>query len=122
MKLKVLDMDFAVCKIKDISQVDFSREFVFVSKTDDEISLVCEPDFAPENTLACEFDWKALKIEGILDFSLIGVISRISSILAESGVSVFVISTYNTDYILIKAKDLIKTVKSLHKNGFCVEQ
>jgi len=120
MELKQLPYVFSVCKITDISQVDFTKEFVFLSKTDDEISLVCESSYAPLNLTACEPGWRALKISGILDFGMIGVIAGISKIAEEVGISIFVISTYNTDYILIKAENFDECVHTLALNGYAI--
>ena len=100
--------------------IDFTRDFIFLSKTDDEISLVCESAYAPDNAVISEPDWKALKISGILDFGLTGVIAKISGLLAEANISVFVISTYNTDYILLKSANFDNGVKILADNGYII--
>jgi len=121
MELQTIEHDFTVCKINDISQIDFSREFVFLSKTNDEISLVCESSHIPPNVTASEPGWKALKISGILDFGMIGVIAKISSILAKDNISVFVISTYNTDYILVKSQNFDKCIKALEHNSYIIK-
>ena len=121
MELQKLDQDFTVCKIDSIDKVDFTRDFVFLSKTDDEISLVCESAFVPSTVIASEAGWKALKISGILDFGMLGVISKISSLLAKEGISIFVVSTYNTDYILVKAASFDKCVQTLACNGYTIK-
>ena len=120
MTLIKLDMDFTVCKIQDLTDIDFSRDFVFLSKTDEEISLVCESQFAPKNMVAIETDWKALKINGILDFAMTGVIAKIANILASAEISVFVVSTYNTDYIFLKSRNFEKSVSLLENNGYII--
>ena len=121
MELCKIEYDFTVCKIDGIEQIDFTREFVFLSKTDDEISLVCETAYVPGNSVATESGWNALKVSGILDFGLIGVIAKIASILAEAQISIFVVSTYNTDYILIKNENFDKSVELLMHNGYNVK-
>ena len=118
MKLIKLDLDFSICKVKDISLIDFTREFVFLSKTDDEISLVCETNPVPENATEINDNWKALKIYGVLDFSLTGIIADISNILALAGIGIFVISTFNTDYILLKKDQIEKAIVELEKRGY----
>ncbi len=120
MKLIRLDYDFSVCKIMDSSQVDFQGEYVFLSKTNEEISLVCETTRVPANKTAVEHGWKALKIAGVLDFGMVGVISKISSILSNAEISIFVISTYNTDYILLKEHTFIKSIELLIAAGYDV--
>lgn len=118
MKLKVINKDFSICKIENLSQVDFSDEFCFIGKTDEEISLVCDTNNLPSNILSRDDNWKAFRIEGVLDFSLIGILSKISSLLAENNIGIFVISTYNTDYILIKKENFSKAIKLLKDNDY----
>jgi len=121
MKLIKLNLDFSICKVEDISFIDFNREFVFLSKTDDEISLVCESNSVPENITEINDNWKALKISGVLDFSLIGIIADISNILASASIGIFVISTFNTDYILLKGDQIQKAIVELEKRGYIIE-
>ena len=118
MKLKVINKDFSICQIKDLSEVDFSDEFCFIGKTDEEISLVCDTNNLPSNILSRDDNWKAFRIEGVLDFSLIGILSKISSLLAENNIGILVISTYNTDYILIKKENFSKAIKLLKDNDY----
>ena len=120
MKLQKLDYNLTICKIQNIERVDFSREFVLLSKTSDEISLVCETGYTPHGVIESESGWKALRVSGTLDFGMVGVIAGISKILAEIGVSIFVVSTYNTDYVLIKSEDFDKGVHALACNGYRV--
>lgn len=120
MELKKLEYDFTVCKIKDISQVDFNGEYIFLSKTDEELSLVCRTEETPADTIAAEAGWKAFKITGILDFGMIGVIAEISGLLANAGISLFVVSTYNTDYILLKQEHFQNGIRILEDNNYKV--
>lgn len=112
-KIKAIDRDFSVCKVKDYSKVNLDAEFCFTGKTDEEKSLVCLTEDVPDNTIEREDGWKAFRIEGILDFSLIGILSKISALLAENAIGIFAISTYNTDYILIKEENYTKAKKFL---------
>jgi len=121
MELQKIERDFSVCKIAHIDQIDFSQEFVFLSKTADEASLVCETKYTPHNVIASESGWKALKVSDMLDFGMIGVIAKISNILAEAELSIFVISTYNTDYILLKAESLDRGIQALARNGYVIK-
>jgi len=118
LELKQLNREFTVCKLHNLDQVDLNREFTFIAKTDDELSLVCETPYVPSASLNAEHGWKALKISGVLDFGLIGIIAQISGILASSDIPVFVISTFNTDYILIKEKHYDHALQLLGKNGY----
>ena len=119
-ELKQLNRNFSICKLADLSHVDLSRNFTFLSKTDDELSLLCETQYLPPNPQYVEHGWKALKICGILDFGQIGIIAKISGILADSSIPVFVVSTYNTDYILVKAENYDKTLDVLIKKGYAL--
>jgi len=121
MELQKIDCDFTICKINHIQHVDFMREFVFLSKTPDEISLVCETKYTPSDVIVSESGWKALKVSGVLDFGMIGVIANISKILAEIAISIFVVSTYNTDYILLKAENFDKGIQALIRKGYVIK-
>ena len=112
-KIKAIDGDFSVCKVKDYSKVNLDAEFCFTGKTDEEKSLVCLTEDVPDNTIEREDGWKAFRIEGILDFSLIGILSQISALLTENEIGIFAISTYNTDYILVKEKNYLKAKELL---------
>ena len=116
--MHVLKDDYSVCQISDPSDICFEEEFVFVGKTDDELSLVCRTSAVPPTAIAREDGWKAIKIQGVLDFSLVGILAGIASILAELHISIFAVSTYNTDYILMKAESLMTAEIALKNNGY----
>ena len=118
MELKLLHKDFSVCKVEDFSQVNLDAEFCFLGKTDEENSLVCMTDEVPSNVIQRDDGWKGFRIQGVLDFSLIGILAEISVILAENGISIFAVSTYNTDYILIKIEKYQKALDVLKASGY----
>ena len=120
MKLKVIDEEFSVCKVMDYSGVNLDKPYVFTGATDEEKSLVCPISDVPENTIERNDGWKAFRIEGVLDFSLIGILSKISSCLAENGIGIFAISTFNTDYILTKTENFNKAQQSLAAQGYTI--
>ena len=120
MEIKKINCDFSICKVKDYSLVDFGGEFVFAGKTDEENSLVCLTGAVPENATEREDGWRAFRIQGVLDFSLIGILSAISGILAENKIGIFAISTFNTDYILVKAENLQRATDALARAGYTV--
>ncbi len=122
MKLKKLVFDITVCKLEDVSAVDLSREFFFLGKTDEEISLVCKTEDAPSNTIERDDGWRGFRIEGVLDFSLIGILSKISSILAENKIGIFAVSTYNTDYILVKKENFDLAMTVLAEAGYEISE
>ena len=121
MDIKVIDKEFAVCKINDVTEVNFNDELCFVGKTDEELSLVCSSEFVPKNTIVCDSGWRAFRIEGILDFSLTGILARAADILANAKIPIFAVSTYNTDYILIKNEFFQKALDVLKENNYVIK-
>ena len=120
MELKKLDYDLTVCKVASVADLDISRDFFFIGKTNEEISLVCLTADAPERTVKRDDGWKGFRIQGTLDFSLIGVLSKLSGVLAANGIGIFAVSTYNTDYILVKAENFGKASEALSNAGYRV--
>jgi hypothetical protein len=116
--LRLLKEKYGVCRLDKTSSIPewaMVSDFFSITKTYDELSIVCVEASIPEG-IKCEKDWRILKVEGQLDFSLIGILSEISTILAQNKISIFAISTYDTDYILIKDKDAQDAVTALmHK-------
>ena len=117
-KIKKLPYELSVCKVADVSAIGLNDEFFFVGKTDEEISLVCKTEDVPSETTAREDGWKGFRIEGVLDFSLIGILSKISTILAENKIGIFAVSTYNTDYILVKEENFERALSVLAEAGY----
>ena len=122
MELEKLDYELTVCKVADLSDINLSTEFFFIVKTDEELSLVCRTEDAPKATIERDDGWRGFRIEGVLDFSLIGILSKLSSILAENKIGIFAVSTYNTDYILTKAESFDKALDVLAAAGYEVEE
>ena len=120
MEIKKIDYDFSVCKVADYSMVNLNAEYSFIGKTDEEKSLVCITSDVPSNVIQRDDGWKAFRIQGVLDFSLIGILAEIAEILAENEISIFAVSTYNTDYILIKKEKYQKALGILEKEGYGV--
>ena len=122
MIIQTIDEEFSVCKVADYGGIDLSAPFVFTGSTDEEKSLVCPVRLVPDNTLDREDGWRAFRIEGTLDFSLIGILADLSRILAEGKVGIFAISTFNTDYILTRSEDFVRAVTMLVQAGYPVQQ
>ena len=118
--IEALSVAFSVCKVTDYSGVDIGQPFVFTGCTDEEKSLVCPCDLVPDNTTHRDDGWVGFRICGELEFSLIGVLAGISKVLAENKVGIFVISTYNTDYVLVKEGNFEKAVRALREAGYGV--
>ena len=120
MELKALPYALTVCRLADASEIDLKKDFYFLSRTDEELSLVCRTGDTPANTAARDDGWRAFRIEGVLDFSLIGILSKISAILAENKIGIFAVSTYNTDYILVKEENFDRAIRALAENGYTI--
>ena len=118
MKLELLYGEFTVCKVRDMAQVDFSGAFCFVCRTDTELSVLCPSPSVPEGAFAREDGFRGFRFAGTLDFSLTGVISGITGVLAGEKVPVFAVSTFDTDYVFIKNADLPRAKKALAKAGY----
>ena len=118
MILKVLPQELTVCKVAEVPEDIWNFDFLFFAKTDEEISIVCETRHAPAQTIAREDGWRAFRIEGMLDFSLVGILSKLSAVLADANIGIFAVSTYNTDYVLVRAKDLPRAIEVLAVAGY----
>lgn len=117
MELELLDGTFAVCKVESCSPDVLTRPFTFAAVTDGERSLVCRMQDVPENAIAREDGWRALRVSGQLDFSLTGILASLLTPLAQAAVPVFAVSTFDTDYILLKQENLPRALKELEKAG-----
>jgi len=118
--MKLLKEKYGVCRLdktESIPEWAKDSDFLSITKTLDELSIVCSIDSIPRG-VKCEKDWRILKVEGPLDFSLVGILSSISSVLAQQKISIFAISTFDTDYILVKDKDVDNAVSSLSNAGY----
>lgn len=120
MEIKALADLFSVCKVEAVTQIDLSKDFCFAAKTDEELSLVCPTKDVPAVTSTRDDGWRGFRIQGTLDFSLIGILTKISAILAEQRIGIFAISTYNTDYIFVKEENFAKALQSLAEHGYKV--
>ncbi len=117
-RLSVLPHRLTVCRLPDAGVFDRSRDFYFLGRTGEEESLVCRTEDVPENAEAREDGWRAFRVEGVLDFSLVGILAGLTGALAESGVSVFAVSTYNTDYLLVREEQLDRARAALSRAGY----
>ena len=121
--LVVLPGPYAVCRLHPSDPVPAwaaSGDFHAILRTPEELSLVCRQDDVPPDIQA-ERDWRVLKVAGPLDFALTGVVSGLTAPLAEARITVFVLSTFNTDYILVRADALGRACAVLVENGHRVQ-
>lgn len=118
--MKLLEGKYGVVRLDKtelIPEWAKNSEFYSITKTADELSIVCSQKSIPSD-VKWEKNWRILKIEGPLDFSLIGILSSISTILAQKGISIFAISTYDTDYILVKDKEINNAIVALSNERY----
>ena len=120
MELKKLELDFTVCKVFSINDIGLGSEYFFIGKTDEELSLVCPTKDVPQKTSERDDGWKGFRIQGVLDFSLIGILSKLTGILAENGIGVFAVSTFNTDYVFVKQENFARALDALKSSGYSV--
>lgn len=121
MELKEIQGDYTVCKISGLSELTKeiqASQFWFFGKTDEELSLVCETALVPKESMEREDGFRAFRIEGTLDFSLTGILSRLSTVLADHGIGIFAVSTFQTDYILVKKENYKKAMEKLIEAGY----
>jgi hypothetical protein len=119
LSLAILSDSFAVCRLRadeDIPNWALSGSFCSLTRASDELSIVCPQELVPEGVQAVR-GWRSMRVEGKLDFTLVGVLSSLTSSLAHVGIVVFVISTYDTDYVFVKESDLDRAVAALRMAG-----
>lgn len=119
LNLILLPTNFAICRLAPNEPIPnwASKGSVFsITKTDEELSIVCEEKYVPENVQS-QKNWRCLKIAGPLDFSLTGILLQIAQPLAAEKISIFAISTFDTDYILVKATQIEQAGATLEKVG-----
>lgn len=120
LRLTLLGIPLAVCRIPHHEPVpDWAGDgdgFLSVTRTEREHSLVCAERLVPPGVVA-ERGWRAFEVQGPLDFGLTGVLASISGALADAGIPVFVVSTYDTDYVLVREGDVDGAVGALRGTG-----
>jgi uncharacterized protein len=119
LELEILQSNFSVCQLEPGAPLPAwadQGQLLAVTRTTEELSIVAESNRVPKNVHA-EHGWQALKVAGPLDFSLVGILASLATTLADAGVSIFAISTFNTDYLLVKAQQLDEAVAALQRAG-----
>jgi hypothetical protein len=122
LNLSVVDGIFAVCKLSADATIPAwatAGHFFSITRTADELSVVCRQGAVPDG-IKCERGWRCLRVAGTIPFSVVGVLASLTAPLAEAGISVFAISTFDTDYLLVKAKDLERAVDVLRRRGHTI--
>lgn len=119
MKIRFYEEEYSICQITSLDNLDMTSDLFFFAKTPDELSLVCPSGSVPQSdTIKINPGWSCFRIEGTLDFNMVGVLSSISSVLASNGISIFALSTFRTDYILIKSTRVADARVALSAAGY----
>ena len=120
MELELLPHRLTICKVPSIKDIRTDADFYFIGRTDAEISLVCRTEDAPAGAEARDDGWRAFRVRGPLDFSLTGILSGLSGILARNGIGIFAVSTFDTDYILVKEEHRERAAEALAGAGHAI--
>jgi hypothetical protein len=122
LSLELLAIRLAVCRLEDDAMMPgwaMSEDFFSITRTGEELSIVCREVLVPEGIRA-ERGWRALRVGGVLDFSQVGILAGVASPLAGAGISLFALSTFDTDYLLVKEQDLGRAIEVLVAAGHIV--
>ena len=122
--LYILPESFGICRFDPNASIPgwaLTSRFFSITRTQEEVSVVCHEKLIPQET-SCEKGWRCLKVQGPLDFSETGTLSSLAQPLARENVSIFVLSTFDTDYLFVREKDLSKTIETLSQEGFLLKQ
>lgn len=119
MRFRLLSSTFAICRLAPTEAIPAwaAGEFVSISRTTDELSIVCDAAHVPANVKA-ERDWRCFALQGPIPFEMVGVASRITKALAEARISVFFVSTYDTDYVLVRSSAVDAATTALRASRF----
>ena len=123
MELNILPERFAICRLRAEEALPAwaaGSSFSSITRSPSELSIVCEEKCVPAGVRA-ERDQRGLKVRGLLLFSATGVLSSLAVPLAEAKISIFAVSTYDTDYLLVKEENLEKAVTVLSRNGYQIQ-
>ncbi len=118
----VLPELFAVCRLGSDDPIPpwvSGARFFSITRTGDELSIVCPQQVVPEG-VKCERGWRCLRVAGTMPFSVVGVLASLTTPLADAGISVFAISTFDTDYLHVSENDLAAAVEALERQGHTV--
>jgi hypothetical protein len=121
--LQLLNETFTINKLPqfaDIPSILARGEMCFISRTDEELTIVC-PDFMAPNNVQQELGWRCLKVDATMKLQEVGILESLLQPLSEAGVPIFAVSTYNTDYVFVHDENLVTVVQALQKAGHTFE-
>ena len=119
LKLEILNGSYSIHRFQPSAEIPaavLKSEFYNVTRTNEELSIVCESEIEVKSN-RCDSDWSCIRIAGALDLALTGILAELSDTLAKAGIPIFAISTYNTDYILVKRDKLNSAIAALKEPG-----
>jgi hypothetical protein len=122
--LSLLPDRYAVCRFDPHAPIpDWATRspFFTVTRTPDELSLTCPEADTPHDLAKCERGWRAFKLHGPFDFGLTGILASVLNPLAEASVGIFALSTFDTDYVLVKEENLENAIEALRRAGHHIE-
>lgn len=122
--LVLLAERFAICRLDreaGIPAWSTRGSFYSITRTGGELSVVC-PEYLVPNDIRAERGWRALRVAGVLDFAQVGILAGLASPLAGAGISLFAVSTFDTDYMLVKEPDLGRAIEELRGNGYLAQE
>lgn len=123
LSLTVVKGSFAVCKLDNDAPFPAwatAGDLSSITRTADELSIVCPQSAVPDD-IQCERGWRCVRVAGAVPFSVVGVLASLVTPLAEAGISVFTISTFDTDYLLVKEEAFEKALGALRRAGHTLE-
>jgi hypothetical protein len=121
--LQLLNETFTINKLPQFAEIPsiLARgEMCFISRTDEELTIVC-PDFMAPNNVQQELGWRCLKVDATMKLQEVGILESLLQPLSEAGVPIFAVSTYNTDYVFVHDENLVTVVQALQKAGHTFE-
>jgi hypothetical protein len=121
--LSILPEPLAICRLspaEDVPDWAMIGEFVSITHTGDELSIVCAAENVPSDVKA-DREWRALKVEGPLDLASTGILASLADPLAKAQINIFAVSTFDTDYLLVKEYNLLRACEVLQQAGHDVE-
>ena len=122
--MKALDGRFAVCRLSPTAPTPSwpAGDFVSITRTPDELSIICAEDSVPDDVPRVERDWRALRVEGPMPFDMVGIAAAITAPIAAAKISLLLVATFDTDYLLIKSEALPRALEALRAAGLDVSE
>ena len=124
LKLTLLKDKYAICSLPNDALIPdwaLTQSLISITRTKKELTIVCKQDIIPPE-IQSDLNWRCFRIDGSFDLNQTGVISSISSPLADAGISIYVISTFDTDYFLVKQQNLDQTISTLSNSGHSLKK